>query len=363
MPRPFTNIVSSGPGLGIARPGPPGPPGAPGFQAGQDLSGTTTAQTVVGIQNRNVDSAAPSIGDAYLWDGAQWAPGPAGGGGSVAPLTNVFYVDQNTSTPGASQDGSIAAPFDNLQDALDAVTPPGSQWNGMIIVAPGTYSEAVSVSASFGLWLTILGLGSQGFGDFGCVHEGTFTLSGGEFGSVAFLKDNVSLENPTIGIVQASGVGFVDVSVGSIGTLQIFGKHFGATSFVGGSLIASIQPDRAWLNVPNRSTALPTTDIVAFVGAISFDSYLITIHLIVSNAATAGTITVTLNWNGLGITTEDVIVDFPVDAQGEVTYIKSTDISGGMPTVETSFTGLTGSATYSMEVMIEYAESPVASGP
>lgn len=84
MPRPFSNIVSSGPGLGIARPGPPGPPGASGFQAGNDLAGTSTAQTVVGIQGRAVDATAPTSGQALVFGGSEWAPGDAAGGAPTA---------------------------------------------------------------------------------------------------------------------------------------------------------------------------------------------------------------------------------------------------------------------------------------
>lgn len=90
MPRPFSDIVTSGPGIGIARPGPPGPPGVTGFQAGNDLSGTTTSQTVVGIQGRAVDATAPATGEAIVWGGSQWAPGSAAGAPpTVSSLTAV----------------------------------------------------------------------------------------------------------------------------------------------------------------------------------------------------------------------------------------------------------------------------------
>ena len=52
-----------------------------------DLSGTQTFQTVVGLQNRPVVSTAPTSGQALEWNGSAWAPatisgsptGPAGG--------------------------------------------------------------------------------------------------------------------------------------------------------------------------------------------------------------------------------------------------------------------------------------------
>jgi len=43
-----------------------------------------------------------------------------GGGGAVAPLSNVFFVDSETTTPLASQNGSIATPYSSVQQAVDA---------------------------------------------------------------------------------------------------------------------------------------------------------------------------------------------------------------------------------------------------
>ena len=39
-----------------------------------DLSGTLSSQTVIGIQTRPVNSAAPSTGDVLVWSGSQWVP-------------------------------------------------------------------------------------------------------------------------------------------------------------------------------------------------------------------------------------------------------------------------------------------------
>jgi len=40
-----------------------------------DLSGSSTSQTVIGIQNRPIDGYAPNIGQALVWNGSKWIPG------------------------------------------------------------------------------------------------------------------------------------------------------------------------------------------------------------------------------------------------------------------------------------------------
>lgn len=63
-----------------------------GFTAGGDLSGTSTSQTVVGIQGRAVASTAPNTGNALLWSGTQWAPGAVNLAGGANSVTGVLPV-------------------------------------------------------------------------------------------------------------------------------------------------------------------------------------------------------------------------------------------------------------------------------
>lgn len=72
-----------------------------------DVTGTTSSNTVVRLQGRDVDSSAPSSGQLLGWDGAQWTPtAPAAGG-----VENLKLAD------GASIDGTLRA----IQD--DNVSP------------------------------------------------------------------------------------------------------------------------------------------------------------------------------------------------------------------------------------------------
>jgi hypothetical protein len=56
--------------------------------AGGDVSGTLTAATVAGIQNRAVASTAPANGQALLWNSgaSAWQPGTVSGGGAVSTV-------------------------------------------------------------------------------------------------------------------------------------------------------------------------------------------------------------------------------------------------------------------------------------
>jgi len=55
-----------------------------------DVTGTVTASTVGKIQGRNVSNAAPSIGDALIWDGTAWVPTAIPG---VTPTTSFLSID------------------------------------------------------------------------------------------------------------------------------------------------------------------------------------------------------------------------------------------------------------------------------
>lgn len=59
------------------------------FSAGGDLSGTNTSQTVIGLQNRAVASTAPTDGQALVWVAAHSDWEPVSVGGSVPDATTL----------------------------------------------------------------------------------------------------------------------------------------------------------------------------------------------------------------------------------------------------------------------------------
>lgn len=94
-----------------------------------------------GIRLFQGSSGAELVGsvveDAYVltWDEASRTFMLKPGGGAILPSSAFVYVAK-AAAPGG--DGSIAAPFDNLQSAADAL-PTG----GVVLVAPGDYSAEV----------------------------------------------------------------------------------------------------------------------------------------------------------------------------------------------------------------------------
>lgn len=59
----------------------------PGTDLNGDVTGNTSSATVVGLQDRPVSSAAPSMNDVLQWSGTEWAPAS---GTSVLPDSNIF---------------------------------------------------------------------------------------------------------------------------------------------------------------------------------------------------------------------------------------------------------------------------------
>lgn len=111
---------------------------------------------------------------------------PVPGGGSIAPLSNVMYVDLAFA---GTADGSIAAPFTTIQEAVDALPAGG----GTIQVCPGVYpAEAVTITGK------------------------PVTLNGLTLGNNAALVDLTAVEitsNNGLCLMNISAIGFMDVAL------------------------------------------------------------------------------------------------------------------------------------------------------
>jgi trimeric autotransporter adhesin len=85
--------------------------GVGNFTAGGDLSGSSTLQTVIGLQGRAVSSTAPSTNQVLTWNGSFWTPAnvsSTGGSGitainslsnSTTSIVGAGTVTVSTSTP------------------------------------------------------------------------------------------------------------------------------------------------------------------------------------------------------------------------------------------------------------------------
>ena len=176
--------------------------------AGGDLSGTLTAATVIGIQNRAVANTAPTSGQALVWNsGASvWQPGTVSGSGAVnsvfgrtgtvAAQTGDYGFGQisgsvaSSQLPGAGGDVSgtlTAATVTGIQNRAVANTAPTSGqalvWNsGASAWQPGTVSGGGAVSSVFGRTGTIASqTGDYGFGQIsGTVASSQLPGAGGD---------------------------------------------------------------------------------------------------------------------------------------------------------------------------------------
>lgn len=156
MPKPFPQDIETNQGQGAGRPGPPGPPGA-GFSAGLDLTGTSTEQSVIGFRERPLSTDVPSVGDAYVFNGTEWVPTPAGGGGG-------FTAGGDLSGTSTSQEviGMAGFPFSGAPSAGDVLQFDGTQWVPAVVGGQGQIAVgSVALLAAFASGALLDGTAAQ----------------------------------------------------------------------------------------------------------------------------------------------------------------------------------------------------------
>jgi len=149
--------------------------------AGGDVSGTLTAATVTGIQNRLVANTAPTSGQALVWNStaSAWQPGTVSGSGAVSSVFGrTGAVASQTGDYGFAQiSGSVASSQlpsagGDLNGTLTAATVTGIQNRVVANTAP-TSGQALIWNASASAWQpgTVSGSGavSSVFGRTGIV--------------------------------------------------------------------------------------------------------------------------------------------------------------------------------------------------
>jgi hypothetical protein len=87
----------------------------------------------------------------------RWFPLAAGGGGTVAPFTEVYYTDPGTAVLPADQTGSVAAPYITIQAAVNAAVA-ALQTTFSVIMTATTYPEALVVPSGVSVALVTEGI-------------------------------------------------------------------------------------------------------------------------------------------------------------------------------------------------------------
>jgi hypothetical protein len=156
--------------------------------AGGDVSGTLTAATVTGIQNRAVAGTAPANGQALVWNSgvSAWQPGTVAGGavssvfgrtGAVTSQAGDYSFGQISGTIGSSQ---FPAAGGDLSGNLTAATVTGIQSRAVSNTTPAN-GQALVWNSSASAWqpATVSGGGGAVNSVFG--RTGTVTAQTGDY--------------------------------------------------------------------------------------------------------------------------------------------------------------------------------------
>jgi len=249
------------------------------FVAGSDLSGSSTAQTVVGIQGSAVSNAAPADGDVLIWntDLSQWEPQEppagfsAGGDLSGTATSQTVVAIQNNAV-------SDAAPSSDDVLTWNSVA---SQWEPKVSGGGSGYTESVYI-ADPNIWIDtgdtlpaarrymqffIVGNTLYLYGGLDLSNNGTSTIWS------APITDPTDVTDTESTLPYARGAPICKVG----NYLYMFGVLDGSTSRI---LQASTSDPTAWSNtgytIPNNQVdifpVIIGNNIYAYGGAISGNS-------------------------------------------------------------------------------------------
>ncbi len=207
-----------------------------------------------------------SNGQVPVWNNTtrEWDVGsPAGS--SIVPLSNVLYVDGNSVAVG-TPDGSIALPYLEIQDAIDAyLIDPGDAIS--VMVTGGFTYAALTLPESTTLQVTALGGPAVNIGNITIADTSTLVLEG---------------------LINAG-----DIDTGASSTVVLFGTRpfitVGAVTG-GGSFSAFGAFNLSTITLPDGGIGLyGWSDVTAAVGALEANS------VFANGVGCGGTVTATIS--------------------------------------------------------------------
>ena len=212
--------------------------GVGNFTAGGDLSGSSTSQTVIGLQGRAISSTVPSANQVLTWNGTFWTPANTGSGiTSINGLSNATTsivgagtVTVSTSTPnvititgtgsGAITINGLTTSTFSIQGAANQIAIATSSPNIVSLSLPQNIGTS-SVPTFGGIILngnaTTTNLTLSGItGSTQCLHvnaSGTVSGTGGDCGSGG--GGSITLNGITSSTFTFAGSGGLSVSTSS----------------------------------------------------------------------------------------------------------------------------------------------------
>jgi hypothetical protein len=208
--------------------------------AGGDVSGTLTAATVTGIQNRPVANTVPTSGQALVWNSSAsaWQPGTVSGGGAVSSVfgrtgavtaqTGDYGFGEISGTVASSQ---LPAAGGDLSGTLTAATVKAIQGQAVSSTLPSN-GQALVWNSAASAWQPSSAAGggvtmAYQLGDLAAVRTSSTVLSiGAGCGptspcNVRFGYQVYSITNSATATVSGSGIGTAYVYVNTSGALMV----------------------------------------------------------------------------------------------------------------------------------------------